>query len=69
MFTNFGNVNTINKRASKLFFKSHEHFLERSVHGHPQNGNYVEKSVRTVYEALEVDFDALESELNAGTTI
>jgi hypothetical protein len=69
MFTNFGDINTINKKASKLFFGSHERFFEFSIHGDPKKGNYVEKSVRTVYDALEMDFDALESELIAGTKI
>ncbi|HEY8007757.1 MAG TPA: hypothetical protein VIE66_13400 [Methylocella sp.] len=66
MFTNFGDLKTINKKASKLFYGTYEKFLGPALHqGHPKLGNYFEKSVRTVYEALEQDFDALESEFIA----
>jgi len=68
MFTNFGDMNTINKKASKLFYGTYEKFLGSALHqGNPKDGDYFEKSVRTVYEALEMDFDALESELVATT--
>jgi hypothetical protein len=69
MFTNLGDINTINKKASKLFFGNPEYFLSQSVFGNPKSGGYFEKSVRTVYEALEKDFDALEGELIAGSKI
>jgi hypothetical protein len=63
MFTNFGNINTINKTASILCYGSYDVFLgDRFVNGNPVGGNYAEKSVRTVYEALEKDFYALEAE-------
>ena len=38
-------------------------------YGFPSNGDYREKSVRSVYEALEKDFEALESLLIAGLKI
>jgi hypothetical protein len=71
MFTNFGDINTINKSASHLIYGNYESFTgeRQSIHGDPLNGNYVEKSVRTVYEALEKDFYALEGELIATTNI
>jgi hypothetical protein len=63
MFTNFGNQNTINKTAGHLFCNSYGHFIrEEFVAGHPGQAYYVEKSVRNVYEALEKDFYALETE-------
>jgi hypothetical protein len=61
MFTNFGDRNTINKKVSNLFFDYAGAFLEQTIHGAPHDGNYYEKSTRTVYEALEMDFDALEA--------
>jgi hypothetical protein len=71
MFTNFGDINTINKSASHLFYGDYDSFTgqRQSIHGNPLNGNYREKSVRTVYEALEKDFYALEGELIATTNI
>jgi hypothetical protein len=68
MFTNFGDLNTINKKASKLFFGESHLFLKDVSQGDPK-GRYFEKSIRTVYEALEKDFDALEGELVAGSKI
>jgi hypothetical protein len=71
MFTNFRDINTINKSASHLFYGDYESFTgeRQSIHGDPLTGNYVEKSVRTIYEALEKDFYALEGELIATTKI
>jgi hypothetical protein len=63
MFTNYGNINNINKTSSKLCYGSYDVFLgDRFVNGNPHGGNYAEKSVRTVYEAFEKDFYALETE-------
>jgi hypothetical protein len=61
MFTNFGDRNTINKKASNLFFNDPSNFLDSAIVGTvPGKSYYAEKSVRTVYEALERDFDAVE---------
>jgi hypothetical protein len=69
MFTNYGDVNTINKKASRLFFGKYNRFIGESVYGDPNNGDFVEKSIRTVYDALELDFHGLEDELIAGSKI
>jgi hypothetical protein len=62
MFTNYDNINIVNKTASNLCYGSYDVFLgDRFVNGNPRGGNYAEKSVRTVYEALEKDFYALEA--------
>ena len=58
-FTNFRNINRVNKRASKVFFGNDVHFargddVERA-------GAWVyERSTRDVYEALELDFESFE---------
>jgi hypothetical protein len=67
-FTNYDDLQRINKRASKIFFSKSNHF-------HPADGNIIdsnslffktraiyqdivyEKSIRNVYEAFEKDFD------------
>ena len=61
MFTNFEDRNTVNKHASRIFFNTYSGFLGASVSGAPAKGNFREKSTRTVYEALELDFETLES--------
>jgi hypothetical protein len=52
-FTNFGDINQVNKRASKVFFGNAAEF--------PPNGqsivSHVEKSTRNAYDALSLDFD------------
>jgi hypothetical protein len=69
MFTNFGDKNSINKKASNLLTGNFNTFLNgQTMHGHPKHG-YVEKSVCNVYDALENDFDALESQLIGGSKI
>jgi hypothetical protein len=68
MFTNFNDLNTINKTTGKLFYDNYESFLQTAIRGDPKS-HYYEKSVRDVYEALEKDFDPLEDELVAGTQI
>ena len=65
MFTNYGNINTINKSASALWYHRQDAFLHDDdgwIDGSPNGDYYVEKSVRTVYEALEKDFPPLEAE-------
>jgi hypothetical protein len=69
MFTNYGNLNTVNKRASRVFYGTYNRFLNDFAHGFPSKGDFREKSVRSVYEALEKDFDVLESLLIAGSKI
>jgi hypothetical protein len=52
-FTNFGDINQVNKRASKVFFGNTASF--------PPNGQsivyHAEKSTRSAYDALALDFD------------
>jgi len=60
LFTNFGDVNNINKRVSRLMFGAADRFLSQSIHNHIESIDYAEKSTRTVYEALEKDFESLE---------
>ena len=64
MFTNFGDINRINKRASKVIFDTYERFSDPAhpIIGHPLAW-YYEKSTRNVYDALDLDFEALEQEL------
>jgi hypothetical protein len=69
MFTNFGDLDTINKKASRLFYGTFGAFLSQKIHGDPLNGNYIEKSTKNVYDALEQDFGALESELISSSQI
>jgi hypothetical protein len=57
LFTNYNNSNRINKSASRVLFCNSEHFLSSSV------------EVRDTYEALELDFDSLEEQFIAGTSI
>ncbi len=63
-FTNFGNSNSVNKRASKIFTGDIENFLPdkspvyQKLSSGP-GGSYkvrYEKSIKDVYEALEKDF-------------
>ncbi len=69
MFTNFGDLNVINKKASRLFYGMRTAFLDGAIQGNPLDGFYAEKSIRNVYDALNMDFDALENELTASTRI
>ncbi len=70
MFTNFGDINRVNKQASKLFFHTFDRFLPpRAIDGEPDGGFFYEKSIHNVYEALELDFDSLEDQLISGTSI
>jgi hypothetical protein len=51
MFTNFGHIPAINKKASKLFFGNHDEFLSKDTVGGLKD-RYFEKSGRNVYEVL-----------------
>jgi hypothetical protein len=68
MFTNFGDRNTINKRASKLLTSTLDNFSSLTPIGDPTR-SYYEKSIRNVYEAFEKDFEPLEGELTGSTKI
>ena len=71
MFTNFGDHNLVNKKASRLFFGSPERLLsdKPAIAGAPTGmDDYLcEKSIRNVYDALAVDFDSPEEHLLATT--
>jgi hypothetical protein len=71
LFTNYGDINRVNKKASELFMGNFQTFLPHlsSIIGDPRGHIYCEKSVRDVYEALELDFDALEDQLIGGRKI
>ncbi len=64
LFTNYGDINRINKKASSIFFDNFDNFLpnEPAIKGSPFGDYYCEKSVRNVYDALELDFDSLEEQ-------
>jgi hypothetical protein len=66
MFTNFGNINRVNKMASKIFSPSgsSEYFMESNILDLSSSGvgglsDYFEKSTNDVYSALSCDFDFL----------
>jgi hypothetical protein len=52
-FTNYQDINQINKRASNLFYGSRQYFPP----GGPAIQDRYEKSVRNTYDALAMDFD------------
>jgi hypothetical protein len=60
MFTNYFGINRVNKRASNIFFGAPDHFgpSAPSVEA-PRDGSY-ERSIRDVYESLELDFESLD---------
>jgi hypothetical protein len=58
LFTNFGDINRVNKRVSKVLFGHTGNSFNPPV-GRIERLDY-EKSVRDVYQALELDFDSLE---------
>jgi hypothetical protein len=55
-FTNYQDINQINKRASKLFYGAPQHFPP----GGPALQDRYEKSIRNTYDALAMDFDLAE---------
>jgi hypothetical protein len=63
MFTNYTNMNTINKKASSLFRKGTRDFLNGFIFGDP-NSFYTEKSIHNVYKAFLMDFDSPEDRPN-----
>lgn len=70
--TNYEGLGTINKRAGKLLFGSQaNNAFTRDLYaqGTPENGGYVEMSLRNVYDALAMDFAALEDDFVVGTRI
>jgi hypothetical protein len=52
-FTNFQDINKVNKRASAIFFGQRDRFPS----GGPTLIGRYEKSCRNVYDALNLDFD------------
>jgi hypothetical protein len=60
LFTNYRDMNTINKSVSRLFLGSPRHFTLETIWD-KSNEVYIEKSTRNVYDALAMDFDPLET--------
>jgi hypothetical protein len=61
LFTNFGNIERVNKRASKLFFGNMNHFSSQGPGlEHSDRRYHYERSTRNVYDALNLDFESLE---------
>jgi hypothetical protein len=60
MFTNLGDINRINKAASRAFFGHPDAFLNKQVTTENFGQHYYEKSIRDCYGALASDFDELE---------
>jgi hypothetical protein len=56
-FTNFRNVNRVNKRVGKITFDNDGQFTATGADVFQKGTMYYERSVRNVYEALELDFD------------
>lgn len=61
MFTNFGDINRVNKKAGRALHGNFSVFLpgNNALRTFSPSG-YVEKSTKNVYDALEQDFDELE---------
>jgi hypothetical protein len=59
-FTSFRDINRVNKAASRVFFGNARHFISGNPAVEDSSNYYYEKSVRDVYEALELDFESLE---------
>jgi hypothetical protein len=61
LFTNFGDISRVNKRASNLLFHNMRHFPSGGSLVEQSDGVYhYERSVRNVYDALALDFESLE---------
>jgi hypothetical protein len=71
MFTSFGNYNSVNKRASTVFFGPPDRLLSDrpTMSGSPTGPYLCEKSTRNVYDALALDFDSPEERLLSTTLI
>ncbi len=52
-FTNYGDKQAINKRASKLLFRNLEHFGPNDPYNRPTE--YAEKSIRNVYSQVQIN--------------
>ncbi len=60
-FTNLGDINRVNKRVSKLIFgRDNQIYAGSPAVERTGNSNLYERSVRDVYEALELDFESFE---------
>jgi hypothetical protein len=60
-FTNLGDINRVNKRASKVLYgRDDQIFTGSPLVLRPGGGCVYERSVRNVYEALELDFEGFE---------
>jgi hypothetical protein len=66
MFTNFGNSGVVNKNAARLFALQPNELLMEGGRLIPQGNSLCEKSVKDVYGALALDFDAPEERPRAG---
>jgi hypothetical protein len=63
LFTNYGDSNVVNKRASRLFTDHFDDFLPpKTLWQSGSSSYYCEKSTKTVYDALASDFDSVEEE-------
>lgn len=69
LFTNFGNVNQVNKNASRVFFGRNDKLLlpSQSIIGEATGDFLLERSVRDAYNALALDFDSPEERLTSST--
>jgi hypothetical protein len=65
MLTNFGNHNSVNKKASTVFFGTPDRLLsdKPAILGSLTGPYLCEKSIRNVYDALALDFDSPEERL------
>lgn len=69
-YTNYGDMNRVNKSASKQFFNKWDLMGPgQFVHGDMKRGWFFEKSIKNCYEALDKDFGTAESELISTSTI
>lgn len=59
LFTNYGDMNTINKSVGRLLLNSPHHFTQQPIF--ERDFTYIEKSTRNVYDAFAMDFDPLET--------
>jgi len=71
MFTNFRDINLVNKNASRVFFRRNDQLLsgEATIVGEATGNYLLEKSIRDVYGALALDFDSPEERLTSSTAI
>jgi hypothetical protein len=71
VFTNFRDINLVNKNASRVFFGRNDQLLsgEATIVGEATGDYLLEKSVRDVYGALALDFDSPEEHLTSSTPI